>query len=301
MKLKLFVILLMLGGLSVLSSVASADIIAEFEDASATAGVDTVPGVAGDGWRSGWDLDSTGTGSKSRSLGTADPLYVDSNNYLVYSQTDTDNNGYSVGLNRRYYLTDLNDDYYISYSIRFDDINMWTEMDYDNSGTDGDRFYMTSTIDDNYNNTSTETGCAIRVQGNFKDGSLASALQFRFLCGSTGPGSSTSEYSGFTVQEGNTYEITFAVHENLYTYEGTVTEVETGNTYTTSTLNMQSQVVANYLEFITEMRYAGGNSFGYSIDNVRIANTPPPVVPEPSTLVLLASALVGLLVWRKRK
>ena len=301
MKLKFLVILLLFGGLCLFTAVANADIIAEFEDAG-TAGVDTVPGALGDGWRGAWNLNSSGTGSKSRVLGTSDPLYVDSNNYLDAAISDTGADGYSCSLNRRYYLTSLNDDYYISYSIRFDDLSIWTDLDETNGNT-SDRFYLSNTSAADYSHQTTRTGWAIRVCGNNATEDYEQAYQFRFLSSATGPGSTSSEYSGadVTVQEDHVYRLVVAVHNGNHTYEATVTDETTGKSYTSSTLNMEAQINADYLYFGTEHRNQGGSTLAYSVDNVVISNTAPVMVPEPSTLVLLAGALVGLLVWRKRK
>ena len=245
---------------------------ATFEDADGT-GVDSYAGVAGNGWKSGWGVDTSGNGSITPTLNTTNPLYPDSYTCLSCNVSDnTSTLGYSASLNRQYHVAGLEDDYTIAFSLRFDDLSMWTDMDYVNSGTDGDRFFLCGTTDDNYSHQSAETGWSIRVQGNFKDGSLATALQFRFLTGATGNGSSNTEYSGFTVEEDHVYEFLITVHNGDYTYEATVTDVTSGLSYTTTMpLNMESQVITDYLYFGTEMRYAGGSTFGYSLDRIAIS------------------------------
>ncbi|MGD9127670.1 MAG: PEP-CTERM sorting domain-containing protein [Planctomycetia bacterium] len=301
MKLKFLAILLLAVGFGMLAPIVNAEITAEFEDGG-TAGVDTYPGIAGDGWRTGWDIDTTGTGTAAATLETSNPLYTGSNAYLSYSQADSSNNdGYSSGLSRRFYLTDLNDDYYISFSLRFDDITMWT--DYQTEKTTSDYFYMSGTTDDNYNNDNTQTGWSVRMQGLKPDDSFLYGLQFKFLAGSTGTGSTTSEWSGFAIQEDGVYEMVINVHESDYTYEATVSEVGTTNSYTTTMpLNMISQVTTSYIDFITAMNSLGGeNDFAYSIDNVRIANTPPVEVPEPGTIALLVSLLLAAGIVRAAK
>ncbi|NLE39378.1 MAG: hypothetical protein GX621_15260, partial [Pirellulaceae bacterium] len=52
MKLRLFLVALFACGFC-MASAASADIIGDFDDASET-GVDTYPGVAGEGWGGAW-------------------------------------------------------------------------------------------------------------------------------------------------------------------------------------------------------------------------------------------------------
>ena len=272
-KTKLFFAFLAIWGLAISTAQAYTVVrpAAYFEDADLS-GIDSYAGASGDGWNNPWCITHAGTGTWAAALGTATPIDATSGTYLTYAQTDDITSGASASLNRRYYLDQLGDEYTVSFDIRFDDISMWTDMDSVN-GTSVDRFYMSGVDGDYYSHQVFHTGFDIRVIGNFNDYSLATALQFRFLCGSTGAGSSISEYSGFTVQEGNVYHLDIGVHNTNFTYEATVTDVTTGQSYTTTTpLNMTSQTVIDYLSFITEMRYEGGKAFGYSLDNIEFSN-----------------------------
>ena len=291
-------------GLCVFASTAIADVVGDFDDASG-AGVDTYPGVAGEGWGGAWDYRASG-GSVSRSLmeyGDTDynAFDADNDNYLRFKVT---NSGTGKGCVMRSYMgtssdVDYAEDYTIAFSFRGDDMSTFGSGSYFNFYGDPDKEY----------NITTDSTFQIRVVGASSTDATRNC-QWYFSDGDNAGGNTAeTAWSGVYLVEGHVYDFLLTMHPEAKTWDVTVTDrdfdinevpstaiADPVASSTTIGLGWRGPNDGEYLSF-SGRAYNSSTSLTGSVDNIRIAQV---AVPEPSTLVLLAGALLGLLIWRRK-
>lgn len=133
-------------------------------------------------------------------------------------------------------------------------------------------------------------------------------------------GASGVIFQSFATTPGDTYTLSFEYANNpmpgptssgtmnvLVTGTGTVLNqnvTHTGSLFTNMNYNLFSQnFVADSTTTKLQFEALTHSGFGIALDavSVNLAGTPPPTVPEPSSVVLLGSGLLGLAAWLRRR
>lgn len=297
MKIKILLALFVAIGLSMTTAGVHAEIIGDFDDASGM-GVDTYPGVTGEGWGGVWTRKASGASAWAGIREPGNPYYIpfdaDNDNYLTLKSSSS-GTGKSVVCRDFQDASgdvDFTEDYIISFSLRPDDLSTYSAT------TDDLTIFTNPTA--TYNPTTSSTFMA-KVAADHSDPSRAK--QWYFLDGPRGGSDANAvALSGIYLVEGHIYDFEITMHPGTSGYDVTLTDTTAGLTYSSLTditladndLGWRGAVNGKYLSFGARESNSG-DVIAVSVDNIRIAQ-----VPEPSTLVLLASALVGLLIWRKR-
>ena len=300
MKLKFLLTVSMVIVLSLSTSIASADAVAEFTDGNTSTAVDGYVGMAGGGWANAWTpLEYFVTATFN--VENTNPLYTNSGNYLSITAADP----YSTGLTGggrattvRNYTDgiDLEDDYTISFSIRIDEMD---DMDLAK-----DQFLVFEGAAE-ATNASSSSFFIIKATGNATDPTI---FQQWTVTDGNNDGTTDTLDTNLSLAEGNIYEFVLNVHpdpdgngimDGNGTYDVAITNITASESFSATDLGWRAAgtTLGGYLHFTTMVAGATDDVGSMSIDNVAISQAQ---VPEPSTMVLLASALLGLLIWRKK-
>ena len=278
-------------------------VVANFDNASGS-GVDTFPGIAGEGWAGSWQVcDYYGNLNTTVTVEDAThELHAGNGSYLSVLAENPNAITGEIGthsLSRCYDATsgiDLSKDHSIEFTLRideteFDDVfftDMWSYEDrYEITGSDMARgeFGAADTF-------------AIMAAGNEGAwGSEQIVRKWAFADGNKRGFINTFVGSGIDLVQGGVYDFAITLDVDAKTYDITVTD--SIDTFTAEGLGWitDAETAGGWLNFITQ----SSNSYPYpenramSIDNIRISQ-----VPEPSMVVLFLGLVFGLLVWRKK-
>jgi hypothetical protein len=273
-------------------------VIAEFDNASGT-GVDTFPGVAGEGWAGPWQeraefVNATAT------VTSANELHPDDGNYLSISTVNTlDIEGIDISstysLSRSYETgmdIDLTQDHTIEFTVRIDELYIDTPYSAMTSYEDRYEISGSNTPDGIFSTNPTST-FSILARGS---SSAYTARQWVFADGNQQGGISSYVESGISLVEGGIYDFSVSLDVATRTYDVTVTDGSTTCTIEGLGWRTGADEVGGWLNFDMQSdAYSYHEIRAMSIDNIRISQ-----VPEPCTVVLLAGLTLGLLVWRKK-
>lgn len=265
----------------------SATIVANFDGGNGTGDPDAYTGQAGDGWAGAWTQVGT-----SGSVVTTTPINGGTDPYL--EAVTTPGSAHTV---RRQYTSfervDPAAEHTIQWSWRFDG-------DFSEFASADDRIHFFGDSSEQ-NGSGGSNSWLIGVTANRTSGSFDNAQNgnFYFFDGNLGGGFDSDNMfnTNLALQDDTIYDFTVKVDPTTGTYDATVTDGVT-------TVSADGLGFRNGGTGVFDFVHFGANSnlssddLTFALDNVAITGPP---VPEPSTLVLVGLAGLGLTTRRRRR
>ncbi len=266
--------------LTLVTSPASAAIIADFTAGNTSSAVDGYVGMAGNGWSGAWLTKTTNTTISSASVANTSPLTPTSGNYLAIQTSNAANAGNpAMSVDRQYGAAgggvSLTSPTTFSFLFRPD---IGSSADY--------RYYI---FDASAASASTGPICTwtIAAIGGF----------WQVLNGDRTGGIASTITTPVAVTLGTTYGFTVTADPLTQTWGVTISDANGSSLYTKNSLGFRSTATSlgGYLAFgVADSNASTASSFGYSVDSIAI-------VPEPGVASLAALGLIGIAVTHFRR
>ena len=279
------------------------EVVANFDGGNATDVVDAFTGIAGNGWAGPWEVNLSATnetlnasaGVVASSDAGFQELHPNDGNYLQLTLNDTENpiNG---TVSRDYKNIrpgiDWRESHTVDFTIRIDETGVGSELSALDTYTD--RYAITGS---NAARSSSSTEDMFLIMATGDPGSWGDQIveKWAFADGNGAGGIDAFVGSGIDLVEGGVYDFSVTINPEDQTWDVTVTDGT--NTFTATDLGWRtsSDFVGGVLNFGGQSE-SGADIRAMSIDNIRITQ-----VPEPSTVALLTTLLLGLLFWHKKR
>ena len=234
-----------------------------FDGGEGTTAVDQYTGIAGDEWLEGW-IAQIQDGINASVVNTT-PVVAGGGNFLLLSDVEG-----SEGVTRRFSMP-TDSAYTLSLDLRVDSVP-------DSGGTI---------------NLSTGSGRSVNTDStNFVQAIASVGGNWSFRDGIVDVNSTV--HSDIALTEGGVYHFQFDVDPVAKSYAVSLSDgTDTFNSETIYFRNQTDTASASTAYFELGAQYGSG-AYGFSLDNVSL-------VPEPSTLILAALALLGLAFCGRRR
>jgi len=244
-----------------------------------TTAVDQFSGIAGDGWTSGWTVESAGTDyTRVKTVQSSGGPVNGAGNYLELSSSSTASGSPRWSVHRDYGSgmgVDINQAVTISFLYRLDDTSF-----FEGGGSsfvqinDGARWVW---------NIDEATWAITSSGGTSKTWAVADGA---------GNGTASFQGTGLAINQGDTYSFLIYSDPTTNTWDVTITNLDTTDSYSTTGLGYALDQATQggsirFLQQVTDEPSTPGTTFSASIDSIAI-------VPEPSSIVLIGLGMVGV-------